>query len=182
MKRQPFLLLIFLLALWSCEKDSSSVYSTLKGESGITYDQSFSQWQKLKAKNGISYVYTLSFQSWTGLRSSTTLTVENGFVSQRSYTEYLINYPENEIVVSDSYTETGDDLGSHDKGVPLFTIDDLYDTCAKDYLVVDNSNNTLYFETDEKGIINTCGYVPDNCADDCFVGVNIDSFSWTKEQ
>ncbi|WP_163707723.1 hypothetical protein [Mangrovibacterium lignilyticum] len=180
MKQLPVLFLFILFAFVSCEEDSNTLTS-IKGDSGITYDESYSQWQKLKAQNGNSYTYTLSFTSWTGYGSATTLTIEDGLVAERSYVSYEMKYPENEMVVLESYTETGDDLGSHDKGVPLFNIDDLYDTCASDYLVVDEANNTLYFNTDPTGIMNTCGYVPDNCADDCYVGINIESFSWLSE-
>ncbi|RKD86470.1 hypothetical protein [Mangrovibacterium diazotrophicum] len=181
MKYFNFLFVILLVTLWACDEDTPESTS-IKGDSGITYDESFSRWENLKLKNGTSYVYSVTSESWTGYRSVTTLTVTDGTVSQRSYQAFSMNNPENEEVVYEEWTETGDSLGSHTAGVPLFTIDDLYETCVKDYLVVDESNNSLYFDTDASGVISLCGYTPDNCADDCYVGINIQAFSWVKDE
>jgi len=172
---------VCLATLWSCEEDSSD-YTSKKGNSGITYEESFSQWEQLKVINGDSYAFTVSSQSWTGYQSTTTLTVTDGHVTGRSYRAFSVSHPENEETIYEEWTETGDNLGRHANGVPLVTIDDLYETCLKDYLVADELNNTLYFNTDPTGIINTCGYVPDDCTDDCYIGINIDSFSWLNKK
>jgi len=34
-------------------------------------------------------------------------------------------------------------------------------------------NVTTYFEAKNNGMISSCGYWPNNCADDCFTGVSI---------
>ncbi len=175
------LTLLIVFVFTSCEDEKTSV-TEIKGESGISFDQSINRWDELKANNGNSYVYTLKFTSWTGLQSSTTLTVEEGLVAQRAYQKYSIQYPEQDTTFIASYVETGDDLGSNDQGTPLFTIDDLYETCAAEYLQVDETLNTLYFNTDPSGIMNLCGYVPSNCEDDCYVGVTIDSFNWINNE
>ena len=176
-----FLLNFILISMVACSDEEPSIYTYLKGSSGINFETSQTQWQKLRIENGNSYTYTLAFQSWTGLQSETTLTINNGMVSQRSYKSYTLNHDEAvDTLYFETYTETGDSLGSHSRGVPLYSIDDLYATCANDYLTVDTSTNTLYFDTDEKGIISICGYTPDNCADDCFVGVRVASFRWLK--
>jgi hypothetical protein len=71
-------------------------------------------------------------------------------------------------------------LGSHDKGVSLLTIDDLYKSCASKYLIADSKNNTLYFDTELNGLMTLCGFVPNGCQDDCYQGVKINSFKWIE--
>lgn len=184
MKINKLFLVLILVTGFSCENKEVEKLSTLKnmsslkGESGLSFNESYSKWTDLKKENGNSYIYQTTQISWTGSGSTTELRVENGVITERNYEEYreYWNISQREIV--DSYSETNTDLGSHEKGADLLTIDDLYNSCASDFLIVDPENNTLYFETDIKGLMTTCGFVPNNCADDCFYGVTINSFIW----
>ena len=181
MKKNRLFFLIVTLILMSCEKnkdDKLSVLTTLKGESGLTYNESLTKWTELKNINGNSYIYQTTFVSWTGFGSITELKIEKGIVTSRVYQEFKTNETNGQQEIIDSYTETKINLGSHEKGAIPLTIDDLYNSCANEYLKVDRKNNTLYFETELDGMMTLCGFVPNGCMDDCFRGVKINSFKW----
>lgn len=171
----------FTLTIFSCKKDNTnglSILTTLTGESGLTYNQSQASWLELKNQNGNSYLYQTTFTSWTGFGSTTELKVINGEVVSRIYQEYTIDGGTGNKEITDSYTETSADLGTHTQGAAPLTIDELYESCAADYLTVDENDNTIYFETEGGGLMTLCGFVPNNCADDCFEGIRITAFEW----
>jgi len=178
---RPFLLILIVIII-SCKKDNNgnlSVLTALKGESGLSYNESFSKWNELKKINGNSYIYQTTFVSWAGFGNITELKVEEGIVTSRVYQEFKTNETNGQREISDTYAETKTNLGSHEKGATPLTIDDLYNSCAREYLVVDEKNNTLYFETDKiNGLVTLCGFVPKGCMDDCFRGIKINSFDW----
>ncbi|MGA9326262.1 MAG: hypothetical protein WBV47_09460, partial [Salegentibacter sp.] len=66
----------------------------------------------------------------------------------------------------------------HEEGAEALNIDELYDVCISKYLVVSPAENTVYFNTWGEGVISTCGYVPDGCMDDCFIGFEMSHFEW----
>lgn len=181
MKRNIVLLMILAAILMSCEKnndDKLSALTTIKGESGLTYNESLAQWTELKNINGNSYIYQTTFISWTGFGSITELKIEEGIVTSRAYHEFITNDTNGQREIIDTYTESRADLGSHEKGANPLTIDDLYNSCASEYLSVDKEKNTLYFETESDGLMTLCGFVPNGCMDDCFRGVRINFFKW----
>lgn len=77
--------------------------------------------------------------------------VFDGIVTSRIYQEFKINEVNGQREVIDSYIETNVDLGIHEKGAKPMTIDELYDSCASKYTIVDEKSNTLYFETELNG-------------------------------
>lgn len=176
--------LAFLGLLFSCEKKDDSpqneltALTTLSGQSGLSYAESIDKWNDLKAQNGNSYIYQTTFTSWAGFGSVTELKVIDGIVISRIYQEFKINEANGSLEIIDSYIETKSNLGSYDKGAKPLTIDDLYNSCASEYLVADEDNNTIYFETELNGLMSLCGFVPDGCMDDCFRGVSINAFNW----
>lgn len=177
------LLILMTLAIFSCEKEDDAnkglkVLSTLKSDTGVTYNESLALWNDLKKKHGNSYVYHTTFTSWTGFGSTTEIIVGNGIVTQRSYEAFRYDPSNAHKEIIDSYHESKTDLGIHEKGAKPLTIDELYETCARDYLVANVSNNTLNFQTTETGLMTLCGYVPDGCMDDCFRGIRITGFEW----
>lgn len=166
----------------SCDADEPDVAQEpeillLTGEHGTKYNKSNATWSELKQEKGNSYNYQVSFSSWTGFTTATTLTVEKGKVIQRRYEEYVLTET-GEKDISDAYTETKDLLGSNEKGAEVLTIDELYGACASEYLAVDEKENSLFFDTQDNGIMRLCGYNPNDCADDCFKGVRISAFEW----
>ncbi len=180
------LLFLGLILLFSCKKSDDSIENRLSelthlsGHNGISYSESYDKWSYLKNQNGNSYVYQTTFSSWTGFSCTTELKIINGEVVSRIYQEYHVDYPNNPHEIIDTYLETKNDLGTHDKGAAPMTIDELYASCASDYLVVDEENNNIYFQTEINGLMTICGFVPKGCADDCYRGITINSFDWIE--
>lgn len=183
---KPYLSIFFSLTLifTSCEKNDDSnknelsALTSLKGENGLSYNESLNKWTDLKKVNGSSYIYQTTFLSWAGFGSTTELKIVDGKVTARIYEGFSTDEQTGERTITDSYEEDEETLGSHEKGATPLTIDELYNSCASDYLIVDIKNNTLYFETEINGLMTLCGFVPNGCADDCYQGISIDSFDW----
>ncbi|NRA93240.1 MAG: hypothetical protein HRU26_11250 [Psychroserpens sp.] len=179
---KPYLIMYFSLTLifTSCEtnKNKLSVLTSLKGENELSYNESLHKWTDLKRVNGSSYIYQTTFLSWAGFGSTTELKIVDGKVTARVYEGFSTDEQTGERTITDSYEEGEETLGSHEKGASPLTIDELYKSCASDYLIVDIENNTLYFETEINGLMTLCGFVPNGCADDCYQGISIDSFDW----
>jgi hypothetical protein len=74
-----------------------------------------------------------------------------------------------------SWDEDANNIGTHNAGAEVLTLDQIYDKAKNEWLKADTKTNKIYFETDAKGLIASCGYVPDGCQDDCFTGVTITS-------
>jgi hypothetical protein len=179
------LLILMTLTIFSCEREDDThqalkVLSTLRSDNGLTYNESLALWKELKNNNGNSYIYHTEFTSWTGYGSTTEIIVRNGNVTERSYEAFRYDASINQKEIIDSYREDKTNLGSHEKGAKQLTIDELYGTCAGDYLVADVSDNTLYFQTAENGLMTFCGYHPNGCMDDCFRGIRITGFEWMQ--
>lgn len=183
------LFLNFLLAstllLTSCDSDddttntdSLSTLTDLNGETGLSYDESLSKWTGLKTDNGRSYIYQTDIISFTGDGSTTEIKVINNSVVSRVYQSFTINGETGERTITDTYSENEAALGTNQEGAAPLTIDELYNSCASEYLVVDQENNTIYLQTEVNGLLTLCGFTPNNCADDCFTGVSIKAFDW----
>lgn len=173
--RKKLFLFIISCAL-GCEADESML-DNFKTEGTFSYNQSLSEWQKLKALHGDSYTYQISFQSWTGSGFQSDFRIEQGFVTERSYSKLTIDSAGTKSVKL-IYNEKGTAVGSHEEGPAPLTIDELYHNCANEFLNVDKKSNSLYFAADESGVLKTCGFVPKGCQDDCFQGIRITSFAW----
>jgi hypothetical protein len=136
-------------------------------------DQSVRVWRDVKEAHGASYTYRVRFRSWTGFGSDTTIYVSADVVVRRDYSsfdrdEQGVTHP------VDAWSELGEQVGGHPEGASPVTIDVLYTQCA-DALKQDTATNRLFFETEPSGVMRRCGFVPDNCADDCFNGVRIET-------
>ncbi len=181
-----FFFLFLLLVLASCSNNDDSdknkllILSTLKGVDGLSYNESIEKWTELKRVNGNSYIYQTTLLSWVGFGNITEIKVEEGKVTTRVYKEFYIDDLTGERIMmsSNSYTESANEIGSNENGALPLTVDELYNSCVNDYLIVDQENNSIYFETEISGLMTLCGYVPNGCADDCFRGISINSFIW----
>lgn len=181
MIRKRLIPILFLMALisGSCGlEEAFAPHLNVEGESGYTYIESRSSWMALKKENGNSYEYSLEVLSFTGHGDRTTMTVDNGKVMKRNYLTFFRDPDTGEIEEQEVYTESGAEVGSNTEGARPLTIDALYETCASEYLVVDEEKNTIYFDTNSEGVISLCGYVPNGCADDCFQGITFSFFAW----
>lgn len=177
----PILMMFFVMCLFlpACKKEHvQPVITTLTGANGLTYSESLEKWNALKKVNGNSYVYQSTFLSWTGTGTNTEIHVENGIVVMRKFEQFETDSETGLRTRISGYTEKGSGIGHNERGAPPFTIDELYATCARDYLIADTESNTLLFSTDSGGLMTACGYIPHGCLDDCFQGLNIYAFGW----
>jgi hypothetical protein len=169
MKRTATFLIILLIAatFTACKKD--------KIEYKSDFETSLKAWQKFKAESRNNYSYTTSTSSWTGYSTETTITVIDGKVTQRAYIAKGIKNDETHAVVTlDEWQEDSKSLNSHQNGATTQTLDQIYDLAKNDFLLK-RANAKTYFEAKNGGIISSAGYVEDNCADDCFNGISIQS-------
>ena len=179
------ILLACTFLLISCDSDDDatridnlSTLTDLNGETGLSYDESLSEWEALKNDNGKSYIYQTDIISFTGNGSTTEIKVIDNSVVSRIYQAFNINGETGERSITATYSENEAALGTNEEGAAPLTIDELYNSCASEYLIVDQENNTIYFQTEVNGLLTLCGFVPNNCADDCFSGVSIKAFDW----
>ena len=163
-KRYFFILLIFLNVFLSCKKDDM-VYEN-------DFNKSYQSWVNFKKSSGNSYRYRITGGSWTGLGTETTITIREGKVIQRTF---VLRMPDKEThlpVVLEEWTEEKTGLNSHAYAAATLTLDEIYQKASTEWLL-NRENVKTYFETANQGMISSCGYTENNCADDCFVGINI---------
>lgn len=166
-------LMVFLLSLsflfYSCDKSDI--------EFDGKYQKSLQSWQSFKELSDNTYRYVVTDATWAGMRWETTITVSKGKVVRREYNaivgpEWGEELPEDQL----HWIEEGDEVGSHqDSGAaePL-TLDEVYAKAKNEWLVKRDDVKT-FFDTENNGMISSCGYVEDGCADDCFRGIRIAS-------
>lgn len=183
MKILKLLVLLYLPVLLMQHSCSTEVFAPnllVTGENGYNFVQSQKEWNKRKKQHKESYKYTVLEQSFSGFGSETTMTVINGEVVSREYESFRISDEDGSKEMLDSYSEDKEDLGTHSEGWPPVDLDEMYNDCGTEYLMVDPETHTLYFDTNEEGVISLCGNVPDLCGDDCFEGFTISKFEWLK--
>lgn len=130
-------------------------------------------WLAFKSSTENSYKYVITDASWSGLRWETTITVEKGAITKRSF-QYTSTkgLPENISAEEREWTEEENEIGAHENGAEPLTLDEVYAKARAEWLLK-RENTEFFFETKNNGLISTCGYVLKNCADDCFRGINI---------
>ena len=136
-----------------------------------TLEKSRTVWRDLAAMHDDTYSYDVWTSSFTGYQTLTTLQFETGIATYRRFESAvpLATGQPGTLVVQ--WEERGTEVGSHTGAPPPDTIDTLYDRCAHDVLAQDPNRNTIALYIDDAGILKSCIYVPDNCADDCTMGV-----------
>lgn len=166
MKLPRYIFVFLLLATLgtSCKKDDIAFDNE--------YDKSYKAWKNFKSANNNTYRYKTFFVSWVGFTTETTITVRDGKVVERSFVNKRINYPSKDIEILESWTENSTQLNTHQTGAATLTLDEIYQKAKVEWLLV-RKNAETYFENENTGMISSCGYVENNCMDDCFVGINI---------
>lgn len=164
-KKLCFFALLFTAVLFtSCKKDE------------LYYQNSFeNSYQKLisfKETSGNSYSYMVTQGSVFGSASQTTITVSNGKVTQRHFTYTSTTGMANVPATKLEWTENGTEINSHSSGAAALTLDEIYDNARSQWLIK-RENAKAYLETNNDGLISSCGYVEDGCMDDCFIGIQI---------
>lgn len=127
--------------------------------------KSLETWQQLKAENGDHYRYEVSAGSVFGPSYDTTLTVQADKIVQRDLAVTQIDDEGNTIIV-ESWSETGDALGTHDNGAELVTVDERYNRCRDDVLSQNPVTNDIYLEFQDNGVLRDCSYIPKGAAYD----------------
>jgi hypothetical protein len=182
MKKNTLLLIyLVLISLSGCELGLLQSGKSTENKEVKGYQQSYEKWLSDKRAHKESYEYMVTFTSWAGFRENTTITVNRGVVTGRSYEAW--KYKEDkpgEKEITAQWTENITNLNSHQEGATSQTLDKLYQQCSDNWLPVNPSQNTIYFENKNNGLLSLCGYVPKNCADDCFTGVRISEFNWLE--
>lgn len=137
------------------------------------FDRSYAAWQTFKKTSGNSYRYEVVWASWAGIQRSTTITVKDGIVVERIYKQtYRESWDPNAPLQETGFTEEEGEINSHEEGAPGITMDEVYQK-AKNHWLKKRPDVKVIFETKNDGMISTCGFIPDGCADDCFNGITI---------
>lgn len=154
--------LFIVMVFSSCSKN--------KIEYESAFQKSYKEWLNFKNTSKNSYEYTVVWSSWTGVSWQTIISVKDGSVIRRSY---KMSVPDDWIPRPElEWTEEGNEVGLHDSGAEPITLDEVYYKAEHEWLIK-RENTTTYFETKNNGMISTCGFRDNNCADDCFVGITI---------
>lgn len=138
--------------------------------------KSLEAWNALKAEHGDHYRYETRFVSWTGFRSTTTLTVRGSVVVTRAYESHYQNDAGEDV--SEAWTEEGAAVGSHESGTDLVTIDALYSECRTEVLTQNSQDNVFYLDFHTNGALKTCEDRPLACVDDYLFGVRVDALEF----
>lgn len=138
--------------------------------------ESLADWQVLKGQNGGGYQYDVISGSWVGFSSTTTFEVRDDEVVLRRY-----EGRDAEGKVTETWTEEGATLGSHEGYEPLRTIEELYAVCRNEVLTQDRGENDIFLKFRDDGVLEYCEYFPKNCADDCFMGASIDDIRFLNQ-
>jgi len=136
--------------------------------------KSLRTWQARKVKCGGNYSYTVRFTSWVGFGSETEIVVRDNTVFERRYREWSGRGVIAPMPVpgkppkpkGKTWTERGKELGSHKKGAPLKTLDDLY---AEAKAVLDakrGPHERFYVRYNTLGLLLSCFTVDTRIADD----------------
>ena len=143
------------------------------------FEKSQNEWKKFKKYSGNSYQYTALRTSWVGMSFQTVITVKKGKVVRRKFTwivpdDWTTQIPEDQK----EWTENENEINAHQQSgaADAITLDEVYDKAKNDWLKK-RDNVTTYFEAKNNGLISSCGYTENNCADDCFIGINITSIN-----
>ncbi|MFT5526988.1 MAG: hypothetical protein ACI9HK_004970, partial [Pirellulaceae bacterium] len=100
--------------------------------------KSHEKWQSVKKDCQGNYSYTVRFSSFAGFGNSTEIVVRDNKVVERKYRSFTTR-PAAPVApgqpapkpAGDNWSEAGKQLGSHKRGAPLKTLDDLYSEAEK---------------------------------------------------
>lgn len=141
------------------------------------YNESLSVFEDFKVSSGNSYIYTTQITpTLIGTAWETTITVNNGRVVGRSFKYTRI--PEGMVIPDDEreWTEDETQLNSDEHkesyASETITLDEVYEKAKNEWLLK-RKGYTVYFRTDNDGMISYCGYIPNNIADVSLTGINI---------
>lgn len=169
MKRNLYFFVLLLIAGLSpsCKKSDIAFESDL--------ERSYKIYTAFKASTNNSYRYQVNTVSWTGYSTETMISVKNGKVIRRAYVaKNVIGGPTPQITIIEQWVEEEGSLNTHTTGAATLTLDQVYEKARTEWLLKRKGAKTS-LQTKNNGMISSCGFVEDNCADDCFNGISIAS-------
>lgn len=167
-------------------KKSEAAWLKFKNENNNSYRfevlsgswTGFSQKTSIKVVDGVAVERSFTYTGFNNIRRPEAGWDEN--TTREILT--LMNITESEFVnrygksldEALEWREVGAMVGTtqNTSASTFLTLDEVYEKAKNDWLKKKPGVET-YFETQNNGMISTCGYVPDNCADDCFSGITI---------
>ena len=168
---------IYLLSVFYC----LGLMASACGTSNPMFDESREALQRFKETSNNSYTYVTSYSSWIGYYSETTVVVQKGQVQEQTFLSEDWSSCDTgpcEAVVLESWTESKDDLGSHNDGEIPALLEALYDHCETAVLTKDPDEYNIDLKFDDNGILKTCVYSEKHCQDDCGSGPHLRSVNW----
>jgi len=136
-----------------------------------TLAKSLATWEQLKAKCGGNYSYKIRWSSWVGFGRETEIICRQNKVVERKYREWKgrqvpAKPGQPPKPQGDGWTEKGKQVGSHKKGAPPKTLDQLYQEARKVLEAKLPPHQRLYVRYDKQGLLLSCFYVDTRIADD----------------
>ncbi|MCS5631373.1 MAG: hypothetical protein NZ744_11135 [Pirellulaceae bacterium] len=150
------------------------------------------KWEQLRASCAGNYSYTVTTLSFTGYRTSTTITIRDNKVHQRKY-EAFAGAPRVPLPLKPgakppvvkplkSWTETGAKLGTHKEGAKPQTLDILYELATKIVKRDLAPHEKRYIRFFKNGLLKSCFTIDTRIADDAPInGVNINSITLSSK-
>tara|TARA_Y100001934_G_scaffold115729_1_gene141647 strand:+ start:1290 stop:3719 length:2430 start_codon:yes stop_codon:yes gene_type:complete len=144
------------------------------------FEKSLSTWEKLKVECGGNYTYSKRWSSWVGFGHTTEVVVQNNTVIERRYKAFS-NRPRPVAPgqppakpEGKTWTEKGEELGTHKEGHPVKTLDELYKEAAAILERPIPPFQRLGLRFDKQGLLLACYTQDTRIADDAPTkGVNI---------
>ncbi|KGL62435.1 hypothetical protein [Polaribacter sp. Hel1_85] len=170
MKNNTYLIILFLTGILtsSCESNDLDYQND--------FEISKEAWLNFKESSNDSYKYEVHRGSvFTPYGWVTMITVLNGEIIERhfKYTSGAEDYvPSDELEWTENQNEINSLENENKSAFYALTLDELYEKSEQEWLIK-RKDATSYFESENNGLISTCGYVEDGCMDDCFNGVII---------
>jgi hypothetical protein len=149
------------------------------------------KWEQLRVSCAGNYSYTVTTLSFTGYRTTTTITMRDNKVHQRKYESLAaprVQLPlkpgEKAPVVKPlkSWTETGVKLGTHKEGTKPQTLDTLYELATKIVKRDLAPHEKRYVRFFKNGLLKSCFTIDTRIADDAPInGVSINSITLSSQ-
>lgn len=162
-----------------CVLATSFVFSACSSDDDFEHEDNFKKsrnaWTDFKKQSNNSYKYVVVGSTWIGYSWETGITVKDGKVVERDFKTFKDGKEEG------SWIELEAELNNHVEtpAAATITLDEVYQKAQTDWLKT-RKNTETFFETKNNGMISTCGYTENGCADDCFRGIYIKSIEVLK--
>ncbi|MCH2181063.1 MAG: protease inhibitor I42 family protein [Mariniblastus sp.] len=125
------------------------------------------KWEKTKQECDGDYSYLVQWSSFAGFGTETTILVKDNRVVGREFkTLKLTDGPTPPDQKQEAWTETLKDLGSHERGAPPKTLDELYREARQVAGRNLSKNERRFLKFDNNGLLLQCYIVDTRIADD----------------